>query len=73
MRVLMIAAALALVCGPFPANAQTFDSHGKCHGLDGKITKTEACAKMVRLAPLRCRDANGHFAKCGSPGAHPVK
>ena len=58
MRALMIAAALA--CGPVAANAQTFDAHGKCHGLDGKITHTEVCAKMVRLAPLTCRDANGH-------------
>jgi len=73
MRALMIAAALALVCGPVAANAQSFDGHGKCHGLDGKITNTEVCAKRVRLAPLTCRDANGHVAKCGSPGAHPVK
>lgn len=72
-RLLMIAAALSLVCaGVSTANAQKIDAKGKCHGVDGKFAKAEVCAKVAKPAPVKCRTDKGKFAKCGSPGAHPA-
>jgi len=73
MRSLVLAAVLALTLGTVPASAQKLDVNGRCHGADGKFAKAEVCANVVKPAPQRCRDSKGKFAKCGAPGAKPVK
>jgi hypothetical protein len=68
---LMIAAALALLCGvSTPASAQKLDKNGKCHGADGKFAKAEVCKgaggehHMYKLDDKgKCHDEHGKFAK----------
>jgi hypothetical protein len=36
----------------------------------GKFVKCQPPKSAA--APKRCRDAKGHFAKCGTPGAKPA-
>lgn len=40
-----------------------------CRNAKGAFTK---CPAKQAAAPTRCKAANGKFAKCGTPGAHPV-
>jgi hypothetical protein len=52
--------------------APQLDAKGKCRD-GGKFVAAEKC-KAPTAAPKsgKCRDAKGHFAKCGAPGAKPA-
>jgi hypothetical protein len=39
---------------------------------DPKTGKFIKCPPKSITAPKRCRDAKGHFAKCGTPGSKPA-
>jgi uncharacterized protein YcfJ len=63
---------LALVFATSAAAAPALDAAGKCRD-GGKFVAAEKC-KAAKPAPKQvCKDAKGKFAKCGSPGAKPVK
>lgn len=69
MRMMIIAAALSLVASG-AMSAPALDAAGKCRDA-GKFVAAALCKKP---APKQvCKDAKGRFAKCGSPGAKPVK
>lgn len=59
---LLIAAAVMMV-------GTTAFAAKPCHGPNGKFIKCPA-AKPAPAA--KCRNAKGHFAKCGTPGAKPA-
>lgn len=66
MRLIVTAfAALTLVAGSAPALA------APCK--DAKTGKFVKCSEKTAAKPVKCRGANGKFAKCGTPGAKPVK
>lgn len=58
-------AAVTLVAGAAPALA------APCK--DAKTGKFVKCPQKAAAKPTKCRDAKGKFAKCGIPGAKPVK
>lgn len=72
-RTLTLFAALALFASASAATAApALDAAGKCRD-GGKFVAAEKC-KGAKPAPKQvCKDAKGKFAKCGSPGAKPVK
>lgn len=72
-RTLSLFAALALLATASAAGAApALDAAGKCRDA-GKFVAAEMC-KAAKPAPKQvCKDAKGKFAKCGSPGAKPVK
>lgn len=72
-RTLSLFAALALFASASAAGAApALDAAGKCRD-GGKFVAAEKC-KGAKPAPKQvCKDAKGKFAKCGSPGAKPVK
>lgn len=72
-RILPLFAALALLATTSTATAApALDAAGKCRDA-GKFVAAEKC-KSAKPAPKQvCKDAKGKFAKCGSPGAKPVK
>ena len=72
-RTLALFAALALLSSAASATAApALDAAGKCRDA-GKFVAAERC-KSAKPAPKQvCKDATGKFAKCGSPGAKPVK
>ena len=39
---------------------------------DAKTGKFVKCSPKAAAKPVRCKDAKGKFAKCGSPGAKPA-
>ncbi len=63
-RTLAFAAVLSLALGGLSAPALA----APCKDAKGKFTK----CPPVAASGVRCR-ANGKFAKCGTPGAVPVK
>lgn len=63
-RIIAAAAALTLVAGSAPALA------APCK--DPKTGKFVKCPTATTKA-TRCKDAKGKFAKCGTPGAKPVR
>lgn len=62
---LTIFAALSLVAGGAPALA------APCK--DAKTGRFIKCAEKAPVKPVKCRDAKGKFAKCGTQGAKPAK
>lgn len=72
-RTLSLFAALAILASASTASAApVLDAAGKCRD-GGKFVAAEKC-KSAKPAPKQvCKDAKGKFAKCGSPGAKPVK
>lgn len=72
-RTLALFAALTLLASSSAAAAApALDAAGKCRDA-GKFVAAEKC-KSAKPAPKAvCKDAKGKFAKCGSPGAKPVK
>lgn len=67
---LIAAAALSLAAASAHA-APALDAQGKCRDA-GKFVAAEKC-KGAAPAKQVCKDAKGKFAKCGTPGAKPVK
>lgn len=72
-RTLTLFAAIALLASASSATAApSLDAQGKCRDA-GKFVAAEKC-KTAKPAPKQqCKDASGKFAKCGTPGAKPVK
>jgi hypothetical protein len=70
IRAITIAAALmfATTAGAAP----TLDAKGKCRD-NGKFVAASMCKAAATPAKQVCKDAKGKFAKCGTPGAAPVK
>ncbi|TPG42597.1 hypothetical protein EAH79_01590 [Sphingomonas koreensis] len=57
------AAALTMAATPTFAATHCRDAHGKfINCADKKIAK-----------PIRCKNTSGKFAKCGTPGAKPIR
>jgi hypothetical protein len=73
IRLAALTAALSVaVCASAAGAAPALDAAGKCRDA-GKFVAAEKC-KSAKPAPKPvCKDAKGKFAKCGSPGAKPVK
>lgn len=72
-RTLTLFAALALLATTLTATAApALDAAGKCHDA-GKFVAAEKCKSAKPAAKQVCKDPKGEFAKCGSPGAKPVK
>lgn len=72
-RTLTLFAALALLATTSTAMAApALDAAGKCRDA-GKFVAAETCKSAKPAAKPVCKDAKGKFAKCGSPGAKPVK
>lgn len=66
MRLIVTAfAALTLVAGSAPALA------APCK--DAKTGKFMKCPEKIPAKLVKCRGANGKFAKCGTPGAKLAK
>lgn len=61
----------ALTFATSAAAAPALDAAGKCRD-GGKFVAAEKC-KGKSAPKAVCKDAKGKFAKCGSPGAKPVK
>lgn len=72
-RILSLFAALAILASALSAGAApALDAAGKCRDA-GKFVAADKC-KSAKPAPKQvCKDAKGKFAKCGGPGAKPVK
>lgn len=70
LKTLTFVAALAVAGSAIAAPA--LDANGKCRD-GGKFVAAEKCKSPKPAAKQVCKDANGKFAKCGSPGAKPVK
>lgn len=73
LKTIAIAAALSLSLGATSALAEAgykLDAAGKCRDAKGAFAAAEKCKQS---APTKCKDAKGKFAKCGTPGATPVK
>jgi hypothetical protein len=70
MTLRLTALSVALVIGASTAAATpALDAQGKCRD-NGKFVEMSKC----KPAPKQiCKDAKGKFAKCGTPGAVPVK
>lgn len=62
-RIIAAAAALTLVAGSAPALA------APCK--DPKTGKFVKCPSAPTKA-MKCKNAKGQFAKCGTPGAKPI-
>lgn len=72
-RILALFAALGVVASTSAAMAApALDAAGKCRDA-GKFVAAEKCKAATPPAKAVCKDAKGKFAKCGSPGAKPVK
>jgi hypothetical protein len=72
IRLVALTAALSVAVCASAAAAPALDAAGKCRDA-GKFVAAEKC-KSAKPAPKAvCKDAKGKFAKCGSPGAKPVK
>lgn len=71
MRMMIIAAALSLAASGAMAEPK-LDAAGKCRDA-GKFVAAEKCKPAKPASKPICKDAKGRFAKCGSPGAKPVK
>lgn len=72
-RTLSLLAAVALLAATSTATAApALDAAGKCRD-GGKFVAAEKCKSAAPPAKQVCKDAKGKFAKCGSPGAKPVK
>ena len=72
-RTLSLFAALALLTTASMASAApALDAAGKCRD-GGKFVAADKCKAAAPPAKQVCKDAKGKFAKCGSPGARPVK
>jgi len=72
-RTLALFAALAVLTSTSAAAAApALDAGGKCRDA-GKFVAAEKCKAAKPPAKAICKDAKGKFAKCGSPGAKPVK
>jgi len=65
MRKLMLVAGAAMLFA-----SPSFAANKPCHGPNGKFIRCPA--KAAPAAPKKCRNAKGHFAKCGTPGSHPA-
>lgn len=65
--------AFALALSAVSASATpALDAQGKCRD-GGKFVAADKC-KAAKPAPKQvCKDPKGKFAKCGTPGATPVK
>ena len=75
-RTLVLAAAFALSAGMASAAGgppYQLDAAGKCHDSAGAFAKVEMCKTKPAAPATRCKNDKGQFAKCGSPGAKPVK
>lgn len=68
IRAITIAAALMFATSA--AAAPALDAQGKCRDA-GKFVAAEKC--KAPAPKQQCKDAKGKFAKCGTPGAIPVK
>lgn len=72
-RTLALFAAIALLSSASTATAApALDASGKCRDA-GKFVAAEKCRGAKPAARPVCKDAKGKFAKCGAPGAKPVK
>lgn len=72
-RTLALFAALGVLASTSAAMAApALDAAGKCRDA-GKFVAAEKCKAAAPPAKAVCKDAKGKFAKCGSPGAKPVK
>jgi len=72
-RTLALFAAIAVVASAGTASAApALDAAGKCRD-GGKFVAAEKCKGAKPTPKQVCKDAKGRFAKCGSPGAKPVK
>jgi len=69
-RALVLASALTFATSA--AAAPALDAAGKCRDA-GKFVAAEKCKAATPPAKQVCKDAKGKFAKCGTPGAIPVK
>lgn len=71
MKIMIISAAMSMAASVAVA-APALDAAGKCRDA-GKFVAMEQC-KATKPAPKQvCKNAKGQFAKCGTPGAKPVK
>ena len=76
IRTLALAAAFALAANMASAAGgppYKLDAAGKCHDKAGAFAKAEMCKAKSTSPAARCKNDKGQFAKCGSPGAKPVK
>lgn len=67
-----IAIAAVLMFATSASAAPALDAAGKCRDA-GKFVAAEKCKAAKAPAKQVCKDAKGKFAKCGAPGAFPVK
>ena len=70
LKALTIAAVLTFAANSASA-APTLDAKGKCRD-GGKFVAASMCKAPTAAKPAKSRDAKGHFAKCGTPGAKPA-
>lgn len=71
MKMIAIVAVLSL-CASVAHAEPKLDAAGKCRDA-GRFVAMEKC-KTAKSAPKQvCKNAKGQFAKCGTPGAKPVK
>jgi len=70
LKTFALTAALAFATSA--AAAPALDAAGKCRDA-GKFVAAEKCKPATPPAKTVCKDAKGKFAKCGAPGAKPVK
>lgn len=68
----LFAAASLLASATSAAAAPALDAAGKCRD-GGKFVAAEKCKGAKPAPAAKCKNAKGQFAKCGSPGAKPVK
>lgn len=71
IRTMALVAAFATSMAAAAHAAPALDAQGKCRD-NGKFVAAEKC-KAAAPAKQVCKDAKGKFAKCGTPGAKPVK
>ena len=64
--------AVALMFATTASAAPSLDKAGKCRD-NGKFVAASMCKPAAPAAKQVCKDAKGKFAKCGTPGAVPVK
>lgn len=62
-KLLIAVGAAMLVAAPSYAAVK------RCHGPNGRFI---TCPTAKPVPPARCRNAQGHYAKCGTPGTHPA-
>lgn len=76
IRTLALAAAFALTTSMASAAGgppYKLDAAGKCRDSAGAFAKADLCKGKTPAPAARCKNDKGQFAKCGSPGAKPVK